>query len=256
MNRSLRRAAILPIFLLLLFVNSLTSACDSSMLAILTGSSIQKEITVKTLAICRKIQQTGDYLNSFNIAAARKLHHEVMENWLQTATELSTLSNQNTGTDLAPVSGLLVNISRDMGKIRRQLDADDTSLIHETLEAMITRISLVSAIINGHQKMRKFLDIELAVFSLRPFFNDRAELKNLTSENQLNKANAEFRALITASESAELDQLEELFADFCVTLAGNENQLSASGLAKFQLLQNRFVSFKQSLINRQFFNTP
>lgn len=57
----------------------------------------------------------------------------------------------------------------------RQLDEDDMTLIHETLEATTTRISLVSAVINGHEKMRKFLAVELAIFSLRPFFNDLAE---------------------------------------------------------------------------------
>ena len=219
MNELFRKTAILPLLLLLISVYAPTTACDSSMLAILTGSSIQKEITTKTLAICQKIQLTGDYLNSFNIAAARKLHREVMENWLQTATELTTLSTQNTDPGFAPVSGLLMNISRDLGKVRRQLDEDDMTLIHETLEATITRISLVSAIMNDHQKMQKFLDIELAIFSLRPFFNDRAELQKLTGENHLQKASAEFRPLLTASESAELDQLDILFADFCTTLA-------------------------------------
>lgn len=254
MSGIIRTAAIL--FLLLMSAVTPTIACDSSMLAILTGSSMQKEITTKTLAICQKIQQTGDYLNSFNIAAARKLHREVMENWLQTATELTTLSTQNTKPGFVPVSGLLMNISRDLGKVRRQLDEDDMTLIHETLEATITRISLVSAIINGHQKMQKFLDIELAIFSLRPFFNDRTELRKLTGENHLHKAGADFRPLIVASEAAELDRLDALFADFCTTLDTGENQLPASGLAKFQSLQNRFISFKQSLLNRQFFNTP
>lgn len=256
MSTNSRRAAILPTLLLLLLMTSAVNACDSSMLAILTGSSIQKEITVKTLAICQKIQQTGVYLNSFNIAAARKLHLEVMENWLQTATELTTLSSRNTGADAASISGLLMNISRDLGKVRRQLDEDDMTMIHEKLEATITRISLVSAMINDHQKMRKFLDIELAIFSLRPFFNDRTELQKLTGENHLRKATAEFQPLLTASESAELDQLNTIFAGFCAAMASDAIQLPASGATALQNLQNRFILFKQSLLNRQFFNTP
>lgn len=256
MSEIFRKAAILPLLFLLLSATLPAPACDSSMLAILTGSSLQKEITAKTLAICQKIQQTGDYLNSFNIAAARKLHREVMENWLQTATELTTLSTQSTDPGFAPVSGLLMNISRDLGKVRRQLDEDDMTLIHETLEATITRISLVSAIMNGHRKMQKFLDIELAIFSLRPFFNDRAELQKLAGENYLHKAGSEFRPFITASESAELDRFDAMFANFRTTLGTGENQLTASELATFQSLQNHFISFKQALLNRQFFNTP
>ncbi len=256
MNTIFRKAVVSLLAVLLLSTATPSIACDSSMLAILTGSSRQKEITTKTLAICLKIQQTGVYLNSFNIAAARKLHHEVMENWLQTATELTTLPPQSTGPDHAPVSGLLVNISRDLGKVRRQLDEDDMTLIHETLEATITRISLVSAVINGHEKMRKFLAVELAIFSLRPFFNDLAELQKLTGEKHLHKAIEEFRPFIAASETAELDQLAIMFTAFCDIPAGNEKLLPAVSLAAFQNMQNRFISFKQSLLNRNFFNTP
>lgn len=256
MNMNLRQAAILPLMLLLLSMTFPCQACDSSMLAILTGSSIQKEITTKALAICQKIQQTGDYLNGFNIAAARKLHHEVMENWLQTATELTALSTQNQVPYSSQISGLLMNVSRDLGKIRRQLDEDNMNLVHETLEATITRISLVSAMISGHEKMRKFLDIELAIFSLRPFFNDLAELQKLTGEKRLQKANTEFRPLLSASETAELDRLDALSADFYAILPTEEKQLQASGIAAFQNLKNHFISFKQSLLNRQFFNQP
>ncbi|GAB1352491.1 MAG TPA: hypothetical protein PLK28_06985 [Candidatus Rifleibacterium sp.] len=256
MNRSFRQAAVLPVLLLSLAAASPVRACDSSMLTILTGSSIQKEITTKTLAICQKIQQTGEYLNGFNIAAARRLHREVMENWLQTATELTTLTSQNSNPGFSPVSGLLMNISRDLGKVRRQLDSDDMTLIHEILEATITRISLVSAVINDHQKMRKFLDIELAIFSLRPFFGDHTELQKLIGENHLHRATAEFRPLLLASETAELDQLDAHFNIFHAASGGSENRLSPAGHAAFQVLLNRFISFKQSLLNRQFFNTP
>ncbi len=250
------QTAIISLLLLSMSTAVACKACDSSMLAILTGSSMQKEITTKNLAICQKIQQTGDYLNGFNIAAARKLHHEVMENWLQTATELTTTAAQNAGPDSGKISGLLMSVSRDLGKVRRQLDEDDMTLIHETLEATITRISLMSAMINGHEKMRKFLAIELAIFSLRPFFNDLTELRKLTGKNLLQKANAEFRLLPAVSETAELERLDALFADFCSRLSTDEKQLPASGLAAFQSLQNYFINFKQSLLNRKFFNQP
>lgn len=73
MNTIFRKAVVSLLAVLLLSTATPSIACDSSMLAILTGSSRQKEITTKTLAICLKIQQTGVYLNSFNHCRSPKI---------------------------------------------------------------------------------------------------------------------------------------------------------------------------------------
>ena len=57
-------------------------ACDSTVLALLTGNDLNTTTVNKFLEVSNKLIAEGDMLNSYNIAAAQKQHAVIMRDWL------------------------------------------------------------------------------------------------------------------------------------------------------------------------------
>ena len=76
--------------LLLFFAESQSFACDSTVLALLTGKDLNDSAVSKFLEVSNKLIAEGDMLNSYNIAAAKKQHAIIMRDWLGLVTELGS----------------------------------------------------------------------------------------------------------------------------------------------------------------------
>ncbi len=242
---------IITIFFVLFFLRgpaNTCTACDSSMLEILTGSSRQSQLTTMMLAVSQKMQQTGGLLKAFNNAAAASLHHEIMENWLSITSKVA-------GSEKSQGSDLMIRISRDLGQIRRQLATADLEMIHENIEACITRVSLVCAILNNHQVMRQFLEMELDIFQLRPVANDQNRLRELMANCNLEKQLSEFEPGIASAAPKMVATLNESYQLLKESLEKPdfEQQTTARLL---QSLVNNYINFKKYLLNIDFFRQP
>ncbi|HNX74146.1 MAG TPA: hypothetical protein PLM07_02550 [Candidatus Rifleibacterium sp.] len=241
----------MTIFLVMLLLSGLANtctACDSSMLEILTGSSKQSQLTSMMLAVSQKMQQTGSLLKAFNNAAATSLHHEIMENWLSITSKVA-------GSEKSESSNLMIRISRDLGQIRRQLASADLEMIHERIEACITRVSLVCAILNNHQVMRRFLEIELDIFQLRPVVNDQKKLRELLVNCDLEKQLSEFEPGVASAAPKMLATISDTFKLFKESIE-KPNFEQQTTLRLLQSLVNHYIDFKKYLLNIDFFKQP
>lgn len=226
-------------------------ACDSSMLEILTGKSTQKELTVKMLAVSQKMQQTGSLLKAFNNSAARKLHREIMENWLNITSIIPSLPAKDTGETAG--SDLTIRISRDLGQIRRQLEDNNFANIHELIEACITRISLVCAIFNDHHAIRSFLAIELEIFQLRPLTSDHQSLQNLVKSSRLQGLLDKFASENAIASTPLIKNISEAFNSFKTIVETGISPVQSSVTTALQTLVNSFIALKQHLLSTDFF---
>lgn len=227
-------------------------ACDSSMLEILTGSSSQQSVTAKILAVSQKMQQAANLLKSFNHAAASRLHGEVMEDWLYIASQVA-IDLRGSAADSLEFSSLLMQIAQDLGRVRRKLESDQLDYIHEILEACITRMSLVSAIINGQQRVREFLEIELLLYGIRPLFSDLAVLTAMAGSSTLIARLAAMQPHLATETAVMIPVLGNLYQDYCQSLQLDRSKVSSATQAAFQKLLNHFVKFKQTLLNSNYF---
>ena len=141
-----------------------------------------------------------------------------------------------------------------MDKSERQLDKDDLTLIHETLELAITRMSLVSAIINKKEKIKKFIELEMCLYLIRPRFNELKTLKKLFAKSDFSGKLASIKPGLLSNSGQMLSELEELNDSFLASLTQDTNKLSVSTKKCFQKLLNKFVLFKQNLLNNNYFN--
>ena len=226
-------------------------ACDSSMLEILTGTSSQKELTVKMLAITLKLQTTASYLKAFNTAAARKLHQETMENWLSITASLPSMPASD--SELIDSANLPVKISRSMGQIRKQIESDDTTNIHELIEACISRISLVSAIINKHDKICHFLEIELEIFELRLLANNREEAQKKLESSALEKNLQKLRQQQAGIAEEFLQNFESYFSRLQDSIRDTADNYSGISAPSLDELVGSFIKLKQHLLNSGYF---
>ncbi len=224
-------------------------ACDSSMLEILTGMSAQKQLTTRMLVVSQKMQQTGTLLNAFNIAAAAKMHQEVMENWLSITSQIQSQASE---VRYSPIVSLLIAISQDLGQIRRQLESGNLDMIHEIIEVCITRISLACAGLNDHRSMRDFLEIELEIFQMRPHMNDRQLLKNKIDSSSLPQRLSTFLPETASAAPAMIADMTDNFNK--IRNALSETDLSESAVQNLmQSLVSQFIALKQYLLNANFF---
>ncbi len=219
------------------------------MLEILTGMSAQKQLTTRMLAVSQKMQQTGNLLNAFNIAAANRLHQEVMENWLSITSQIQSLSDE---IRTPQIVSLLIAISQDMGQIRRQLESESLTMIHEIIEACITRISLACAGLNNHKTMHGFLEIELEIFQLRPHLKDHRALKIMVDSSSLPQRLATFLPGTASAAPAMIAKMTDNFQKLRDVLSATDPPES-SLQRLMQSLVSQFIELKQYLLNANFF---
>lgn len=225
-------------------------ACDSTVLAMLTGTSKQQRATTQLLAVTQKLQIEGNNLNAFNIAAAKNMHNEVMQNWLQIASEI-TVNPPVEEKHKKDFSDLMIIISRDLGKVRRIMNASGTPYIHENIEATITRISMLGAIINNSEKTWDFLTIELALYGPRPLFGELEKTRKATGD-------LEFANVLKPIENIEntksmQSELVKEYRTYQTMLASETEKVSQKTFAKYQDCLNLFVKIKQQLLADKYF---
>lgn len=252
-RRSAARSITCLLLTLFLAAGSLPlSACDSTILELLTGTNAQQSITTRILAVSQKIQQSASLLKSFNHAAASNLHREVMENWLYIAAQI-TATPPVAAENAAEFSDLLIEIARDLGQVRRKLDGNQSDFIHEILEACITRMSLVSALINDNPKVKEFLQIELMIYCLRPFFADLTTLTRMTAESGIAAKLTGLRPRLSPQAADLASEIVAGFDNYRISLQKDQEVVSIATQQLFQGMLNSFIRFKQHLLNESYF---
>jgi hypothetical protein len=233
--------------------NPAAFGCDSSVLEILTGTSVQNETIARILAISQKIQQAAAALKAFNHASAKRMHHEAMEHWLYVASRI-------TAEKLAPesktdeFSNLMVAIAGDLGNVRRSLEKKNYDYLHEILEACITRMSLVAALMEKKSVVAVFLRFELEIYSLRPFFGEPDKLRVMSSESRFADRLHDLQGLVPPDAVAALANLGQQYERFADSLKKNDAVLDESHRMHVTLV-NSFVQLKGKLIDSGFFRS-
>lgn len=207
----------------------------------------------RLLAISQRLQLEGDSLNAFNLATAKNQHQEILEAWLQ------TVSDAHTSVEIARVyqdeySRLLLEVAKDLGKIRKKLLANSLDLIHEIIEACITKISIIGAIASEKQLVYQFLQLELAVFAPRPFIKDSTlfndMLKSTNIEEKLMPLTPRF-----SNESQLLSHnLISMFNAFKLVLAtiSSDEKVSLKQFSAYNEVVDSFILLKKKLLDEHF----
>lgn len=246
------RLSLIFLFLLSLNIVAPSSACDSTILELLSGESSQQEITGLLLSLSKKMQQTANVLKSYNNAAASKLHLQIMEDWLKISSKIT--ANAHTLTPTYPqFSNFLMQVARDLGQVRRKLEDKRLDYIHEILESCITRMSLISAMINGKQRIVRFLEAELLIYNLRPFFGDLVTLKKKMSNSNLTLKLEQIGKNVSPEASQMIPALSKFYEIFRESIEQEKIEISMGTMAIFQNFLNNFIKFKRKLLNESYF---
>lgn len=245
------------ILMFYLLSSSSVYACDSTLLALIAGEDINATTVAKFLSISEKLQAEGNMLNAFDIAAAKKQHKEIMQNWLKLVVELGS-APMVPSEYKKEFTTLLSEIAKDLGKVRKKLDDNSLVNIHEILESSMTKISILGAQINNKTLILDFLRIELMVYKPGLYLDDQEifikvsefELENL--EEILNKQKINYSA--KASELADLFVIEAKKHIKTASAVKNKEIIADKLAISYNDLKNSFVKMKQQLLNDGFFS--
>lgn len=249
---TLRRLRITMVFVLCLHVFLPLQACDSSMLEILTGSNPGESLSAMLLSVSLKMQNVANYIKGFNNAAAENLHREVMEAWLNIASQI-TLNYPGFASENADFNGYMIQIARDLGAVRRKLASQELENAHDILEVCVTRMSLLSAIINKQKKIREFLELELNILTLRPLNQEPAELKRSIENFDLPEKLACLQ-LNKLSESKKFGaDLTSSFKTFYKSISVPGSKISTEVKIVYQKVLDEFIKLKHALLAAGYF---
>ncbi len=243
----------LIVFVLLFMMATISlKACDSTIIELLTGSSAQKDLTARILAISQRMQQAAGHLKSYNHAAAASLHREVMEHWLYVASQIG-VNKVAAEEDQKTSSQLMILVSKDLGLIRRKLDSSDLLLIHEIVEACITRMALITAIVNRQPRITAFLELELALYKVRPFANSLEAYSAALASSGFSSSIEKILPKLPSEFSKTSKSLEEAYQQLLASVGSDSGHLSKETIHAQQQLLNLFVGFKHNLLKTDFF---
>lgn len=224
-------------------------ACDSTILSLLTGTTQHSVVVTKMLAVSQKLQLEGEMLNAFNIAGAKNMHKEIMENWLQIVSEL--YSNNLVSNDYKEeFSAILIEVAKDLGAVRKNLNINNTISLHEIIEAGITKISLLGAIINDNKHIYEFLKLELDIYKPRQYINDFEKFSQMTDFIDFDQKIGEFKK--SYSEKAAI-QADELLQSFKVYSGIIKNKDKDKYIIAYNNFVNAFVLLKKQLLDDKYF---
>lgn len=242
------------ICLCLLFLPNSLLACDSTILAILAGENINTTTVNKFLAVSNKLQAEGEMLNAYNLAAAKQLHKEIMENWLKLVSELGSapmVPREHKEEFIA----ILSEVAKDLGKVRKKLQTDSLTAIHEIIENAVIKISILGAQINNKPQIYNFMKFELRVYKPGIYLDDSSVfLKEVALgdlENELSALSNKFSK--TALKLA--DSFIETLAKHRQTIKDAEkNKINVDKIAiSYNDLKNTYVAMKQQLLSDGYF---
>ena len=238
-----------------LMTSNIVVACDSTLLSLIAGEDINVSTVSKFLSISEKLQAEGDMLNAYNIAAAKKQHKEIMQNWLKIVVELGSAS-MVPGEYQQEFTSLLSEIAKDLGKVRKKLNDNSLVNIHEILESSMTKISILGAQINNRVLILNFLRIELMVYKPGLYLDEpesfikMSELENL--EDSLNNQKVNYSA--KANDLADGFIVEAKKHRKTANAVKNKEMIWDKLIVSYNDLKNSFVKMKQQLLNDGFFS--
>ncbi|MDD3001681.1 MAG: hypothetical protein PHF29_07995 [Candidatus Riflebacteria bacterium] len=224
-------------------------ACDSTILSLLTGTTQHSVVVTKMLAVSQKLQLEGEMLNAFNIANAKNMHKEIMENWLQIVSEL--YSNNLVGNNYKEeFSAILIEVSKDLGTVRKNLNINNTNSLHEIIEACITKISLLGAIINDDKHIYEFLRLELNVYKPRPYLNDFEKFSKMTDFVHFDEKIGELKKSYSEKAVILADELSKSFKVYRNIIKSQEKDKYITAYNNFV---NTFILLKKQLLDDKYF---
>ena len=242
------------LYLWLLLGTTPVFACDSTILAILAGENLNTSTVNKFLSVSDRLQAEGDMLNAYNIAAAKQIHSEVMQNWLKIVSELGTAPMVPTNYREEFVS-LLPEISKDLGKVRKKLQTDSLVSIHEIIETSVIKISILGAQINNKPLIYDFMKFELMVYKPGIYLEDSLKFTKETKLDNLENIIFELKKNYSEKSSKLADDFVEILQTHRLLAQKVENKAAAIEklITSYNDLKNSFVKMKQQLLDDGYF---
>lgn len=229
-------------------------ACDSTILALIAGEDLNASTVSKFLSISEKLEKEGDMLNAYDIANAKQIHKEIMQNWLKLVVELGSapMVPDNYKKEF---SSILSEVAKDLGRVRKKLETNNLVNIHEIIEGSVTKISILGAQINNKPQIYNFLQLELLVYKPGMYldepdvFLDRKEFKDL-------------ECLVSNQKNNYTEKMNKPVSDF---ISNIKNHIETAKRVKnkkiefdkicitYNDLKNSFVKMKQQLLDEGYF---
>lgn len=237
-------------------MNSQVFACDSTVLALLTGNDINTSTISKFLDISDKLVAEGNMLNSFNIASAKKQHAVIMKDWLGLVSELGSapMVSDSNKTEFREI---LSDIAKNLGVVRKLLEKETYTNIHEIIEVCVTKISILATLIKENTKVYNFLKFELSVYTPGIYLDKNDEfltksfLKNIEKTvNDLEKSYSQKAKELSKSFLVSVENHRKII----VEVRNNRIPWEKAHLS-YNNLKNSFVAMKQQLLEDAYFDT-
>lgn len=243
------------VVLILIFTESQSFACDSTVLALLTGNDINASTASKFLAISNKLVAEGDMLNSYNIAAAKKQQAIIMKDWLGLVSELGSapMVSDSHKTEFRKI---LSEVAKDLGIVRKLLEKEKYANTHEIIEVCVTKISILGALATNNNLVCDFLKFELFVYSPGVYIDRQEEFLAKSFLNNI-------EVTISNLEKSYSQKAKELSKSFLISVENHRkiiaevrnNQIPLEkALLSYNNLKNFFVAVKQQLLKDGYFS--
>ncbi len=240
--------------LMIILSKSQSFACDSTVLALLTGNDINATTVNKFLEVSNKLIVEGDMLNSYNIAAAKKQHTVIMRDWLGLVSELGSTSMVS-DSHKKEFRELLSEVAKDLGIVRKQLEKEIYTNIHEIIEVCVTKITILATLIRDNKEVYNFLKFELSVYSPGVYLDKQDEF---LTESFLK----DIETTVGNLEKTYSQKAKELSKAFMVSVENhrkiidevkNNQILWEKATLSYNDLKNSFVALKQQLLADNYF---
>ena len=240
---------------MLILTESQSFACDSTVLALLTGKDLNDSAVSRFLEVSNKLIAEGDMLNSYNIAAAKKQHAIIMRDWLGLVTELGS-TPMVSDSNKEEFRNLLSEVAKDLGTVRKLLEKEIYVNIHEIIEVSVTKITILGTYVRDNAVIRNFLKFELCVYEPGIYLDRQDEFLS-------NSYLREVEITVNNLEKSYSSKAKELSKDF-LTAVENHRKI-VDEIKNMQLpwekatlsyndLKNSFVALKQQLLADGYFN--
>ncbi len=243
------------IFVLFLIIAETQSfACDSTVLALLTGNDINSSTVSKFLSVSDKLVAEGDMLNSYNIAAAKKQHAIIMRDWLGLISELGS-TPMVSDAHKKEFRELLSDVAKGLGIVRKQLEKEIYLNIHEIIEVCVTKITILATLVRDNTKVYNFLQFELSVYAPGVYLDKHDEFltESFLKDIETTVGNLEKTYSQKAKESSK-DFLNSVENHRKIIDEVKNNKISwEKATLSYNDLKNSFVALKQQLLSDGYF---
>ena len=243
------------LFFLLIFAESQSFACDSTVLALLTGKDLNASTVSKFLAVSNKLVAEGEMLNSYNIAAAKKQHATIMKDWLGLVSELGS-APMVPDSNKTEFKDILIEVAKDLGIVRKLLEKETYINIHEIIEVCVTKITILGTLVRDNTVIHNFLEFELKVYQPGVYLDRQKDF--LT-----NSFLQDIELTVNDLEKSFSQKAKDLSKAFLISVENHrktidevkKNQIPwEKTTLSYNNLKNSFVALKQQLLEDGYFN--